>query len=191
MPHKINQKGFAAVEAVLIVIVIALVGGSGYFVWKAQKVVNTTYSNASKVAQSTPEKVTKKTNTSPQPQSYLVIKEWGVKVPLSDAIKDAYYIYTPKTQGSGGYVRLSLDAFKGTGCAADSTSIGEYSRLQKGDDDGFGNPFTPTESTPLVGSYYYEFIGAQAACSDDSAVSAKSLAARAGFQQAIKSVVAE
>ncbi|HSX45765.1 MAG TPA: hypothetical protein VLG27_02040 [Candidatus Saccharimonadia bacterium] len=36
MPIKLNSKGFAAVEAALIVLIVAIVAGTGYYVWHAQ-----------------------------------------------------------------------------------------------------------------------------------------------------------
>lgn len=62
---KSNQRGFAIVESLLIVVIIGLLGGVGYYVWHAQKQANDTLQAASKVAQSSPGKVVKKVpNTS-------------------------------------------------------------------------------------------------------------------------------
>jgi archaellum component FlaF (FlaF/FlaG flagellin family) len=52
VPHKHNQKGFAAVESLLILIIIAALVGVGAYVWRAQKQTNATLDAASKAAQS-------------------------------------------------------------------------------------------------------------------------------------------
>ena len=60
MPHKTNQKGFAALEAVLIVIIVALIAGVGYYVWHANRNAKATLDAASKSAQNSPSKTTSK-----------------------------------------------------------------------------------------------------------------------------------
>ncbi|HVX48388.1 MAG TPA: hypothetical protein VHA05_03465 [Candidatus Saccharimonadales bacterium] len=60
---KTNQKGFAAVEAILIVVIIAIVAGTGYYVYHTNKKSSDTLDTSSKVAQSSPGKVTKKKTT--------------------------------------------------------------------------------------------------------------------------------
>jgi len=54
-----NRKGFAGVEALLILVVIAIIGGTGYFVYQSQKKTNDTLNSASKSASVT--KTKKKT----------------------------------------------------------------------------------------------------------------------------------
>jgi hypothetical protein len=53
--HK-QQKGFSAIEALLITLVVAIVGGTGYYVWHANHNSDNTYSSATKSATSSPEK---------------------------------------------------------------------------------------------------------------------------------------
>jgi hypothetical protein len=49
-----NQKGFISMEAFLIIVVLVLVGGTGYFVYQATKKTNDTFSAAAKAADSSP-----------------------------------------------------------------------------------------------------------------------------------------
>jgi hypothetical protein len=49
-----NQKGFISMEVFLIIVVLALVGGTGYFVYQATKKTNDTFTAAAKAADSTP-----------------------------------------------------------------------------------------------------------------------------------------
>jgi hypothetical protein len=50
-----NQKGFISMEVFLIIVVLVLVGGTGYFVYQATKKTNDTFSAAAKAADSSPE----------------------------------------------------------------------------------------------------------------------------------------
>jgi hypothetical protein len=51
MPHKkSNQTGFAAVAGLLIVIIVLLVGGTGYYVWHTNRQANNTLNSASTAA---------------------------------------------------------------------------------------------------------------------------------------------
>jgi len=195
MPYRINQKGFAAVEAVLIVIVIALVGGSGYFVWRAQKNVNTAYNAASKVAQSTPEKVTKKASTTAQTQKYLVIEEWGVRMKLSTQLADAYYVINSDTPTSAYLSTRSLVA-AAPDCAADKVSVAAIYRLTDSEQQqATSNPDSGNiPGNVHIGDYWYGIVSAQAGCFDDSNNAAKTLwnttQPRSGFTAAEKTLEA-
>lgn len=117
---KINAKGFSAVEGLLLLVVAAILGFTGWFVWHSVK--NADKLNSQSVADSNPpaSSVNKLSNydecikatgsrileTYPQicvtkdgkqftqqsaPQKFLAIKEWGVKIPLSTNTADAFY----------------------------------------------------------------------------------------------------
>ncbi len=45
---KLNSKGFGAIEALLILVIIGIIGGVGYFVYSSQKKTNTVLDNAAK-----------------------------------------------------------------------------------------------------------------------------------------------
>lgn len=88
-----NQKGFSAVIVLLGLLLVVAVGFTGYFVWNTQ---NSKKDTAAEVAPATATKPETKQET-PAPakeeQKYLVIKEWGVKIPVSGEISDLSYIY--------------------------------------------------------------------------------------------------
>lgn len=68
-----NQRGFAAVEAVLLVVIVAMIAGTGYFVWHSNQVANKTlapdnsktptFKKATKPATTTPATSTKTTGS--------------------------------------------------------------------------------------------------------------------------------
>jgi hypothetical protein len=69
---KKSQRGFSAVEALLIVIIIGMLGGVGWYVWHSQKQVDKTYSQTanSSVSPKTKAKSTKTTATPLDPVIY-------------------------------------------------------------------------------------------------------------------------
>jgi Prokaryotic N-terminal methylation motif len=86
---KKNQNGFSAIEALLVLVILGIIGFTGYYVWHAKQ---NTDKNLAPDTSSVP--VTKKTSTSTVPVpsgTYLVIKEWGVKIATPSPINDATY----------------------------------------------------------------------------------------------------
>lgn len=59
---KFGQSGFATIEAVLILVILAMVAGTGYFVWHAKQNTNASLNQAAKLNTQTP-RVTKKPDT--------------------------------------------------------------------------------------------------------------------------------
>ncbi len=165
--HKIlNQKGFAAMEAMLVVVILAIVGGTGYYVYqannKATETQNQAQTNANTAA---PHKKNEKKSKPATAIEYLVVKEWGVELPLSSGIKDAYYIYD-----SNGYARLgtrSLTAMSAK-CAPDKVGVSVLSRQTVATHNANAQQSEPSWDHPVyntkLGNYYYGITHAQAAC---------------------------
>src|SRR5258708_23143776 len=79
-----KRSGFSIVEGLIVVLVIGLLGLSSWMVYQRIKTSATTTGASPNVNQ--------QTTTQPAPTvAYLTIKEWGIKLPLSASIKDAYY----------------------------------------------------------------------------------------------------
>jgi cytoskeletal protein RodZ len=100
MPTK--QKGFTAVEAILIIVVVGIIGFAGWFVWNSQKQTDKTLNDASKgsssiVATKKSDTVATNSSTASTAQTdttnYLVVKEWDVKFALPNQIKSVNYQY--------------------------------------------------------------------------------------------------
>jgi hypothetical protein len=170
-----NNQGFSVIEALLILFILGIIGFVGYFVWHSQKAADKTYSQTDTSSSPT---VTKKTSAvvgKTDAQKYLVIKEWGVKIPYtstdtltytitdgsdemslqvaSSTLAGKYGIYC-STFGSGGIFRLSgTDAYDVDG---NVTVAQAYSSNH--------------ESMTKLGAYYYRFIHDQGACSDNESV---------------------
>jgi hypothetical protein len=83
------QEGFSAVEALLIVIIVGMLGGVGWYVWHSQNQVDKTYSQTANSSVAPRPTAAKASPAASQPD-YLTIKEWGVKLPVTDS-NDKYY----------------------------------------------------------------------------------------------------
>lgn len=83
-----KQNGFSAVEIILIIVVVALLGVGGWYVFQNQNKPADTTTNTSQNDQPQEQK------TDEQPadpnEGYLVIKEWGVKLKMKEAAKVTY-----------------------------------------------------------------------------------------------------
>src|SRR5204862_168293 len=60
---KKNQSGFAAIEAVLILVIVGIIGGTGYFVWHAKQNADKSLDAANESAQGVAESTAAKANS--------------------------------------------------------------------------------------------------------------------------------
>jgi hypothetical protein len=165
----IDQKGFAAIETALTILIIAVIGGTGYYVYHANKKTNDTLNTSSQVAQSSPGKTKNKTNakfsTYPQSQKYLAIKEWGVRMPINNTVLAAssYKHFTQKPINPGdvsNWVEISAPytANVTLNCngAAQKGSSQTIARFANHND---AKNYTVLEDKGVkkIGNYYYAF----------------------------------
>lgn len=175
---KLNQTGFAPLEALLILVIVGVVGGIGWYAIHTKHQTDKILSQADQISKSTPVKSTAvDKNTSPL--KYLVIKEWGVRIPYSGS--DTYtYIYDANTPTIIDVISKNLsDKF---GCT--EFGAGEIGKATGSD------PSAPDEnSEPVaqydkenpgrfvhIGNYYYSFVHDQAACSGSVTLGAQNAA---------------
>jgi len=109
-----------------------------------------------------------------------VIKEWSVKIELSDTINDAYYIM------KNGYAYLSLTSLKNSSaeCAADKTGVaalGKYKTTDTEDMSGKTYAQLAAISGAVIGQDAYYLSRSQAYCSEDPIIRQKQQAAWDGF----------
>jgi hypothetical protein len=160
---KTNQSGFTPVAILLVLILVTIVGFAGYYVYKTQQNKKDDTKPTAADPASTPT-APSTTNT----QKYLVIKEWGVKVPLTTPIADATYLYKA-FDGGGSSVYLSTKsiASKYPECAANKTTLFAYGRFDNPNAlNDFGNQSIGADypNAPKVGTYYYYGVHPQAPC---------------------------
>jgi hypothetical protein len=165
-PTTRNQAGFGILPVLLIVLVIAALVGVGLLVYQRHKPNGTKNSAATGSTQSTGQQ---QSTTSKQPQqtAYLDIKEWGVKLPLSGTIKDAYYSVGGNvgTDGLPNTIWLGLTSLNSSGCNAsndDSPSfkpLGAIVRVLPTDHDpGTGKQYIQQDPNgATINGYYYGY----------------------------------
>ena len=162
-----KQAGFSIVEALVIIMGIVIVGTAGFVVYQHNR------PKVSEAAQSDTQTNNTKpaTDTDPKPVvAYLEIKEWGVRLPLTDAIKDAYYVLSVSSAGTDGVpdqVHLGLRSLDSSGCSAEGSNQGQDSalatifRVKPGYVDPVSNKPTTQEhpNGVTIGDYYYVVLG--------------------------------
>jgi hypothetical protein len=185
---KVNEKGFSVVELLIVILMFVLIGAVGYLVYKdhhtaVPKVVTVTKTTVAKPKTS---KITS-TGAATTP-SYLAIKEWGVRIPLSSSISDAYYYY------NNGYAYLSVQSHNNDQCAANNVSEGVMTRFSQSDVDPQTNQTLLSEHTTdavKVGNYYYFYTHPQAECSSDTTIQNQANIDMQAFEQAVKQIQVE
>ena len=144
-----RQTGFSVMEGVLVIVVIGLLSVTGWVVYQHNR---TKAANAAGGAQTTSQQ-SNVTTTPPAPTvSYLTVKEWGIKLPLSDSIKDAYY-----TVPSG--ISNDLDGLPSgiyLGLTSLNTSCGTTTPDSHGSDNALGaiTRVPPTYTEPTSGELF-------------------------------------
>jgi hypothetical protein len=166
------QNGFAVLEALLIVVILAIIGGTGYFVWHAKQNTDKSLSDTanSQPAISKPSKQTSdgSADTTKGSVKYLVIKEWGVKFPYPGDDTLSYKIDV--SPDSATIISANL-AKQYPGC--DQYGAGNLGRGHANDsvDEGDQTLGQLYQSDPSligkVGDYYYAFGHDQAACANN------------------------
>jgi len=193
---KKSQSGFAVLETILILVVIGIIGFTGWYVWHSRQATDKTFNQTgnSEVVKGALSDTTQKNNQSSQ-QKYLVIKEWGVELPLTSDYYDATYCFQPAhhyaeySAPDGPYVYLSSKSLGG------QTSVDKngqcdgllaIARYKIGDTIIYGGGETEifdrdkAKDAPKVGDYYYTIEGPHTAYSEDSSTQAKA-SALAGY----------
>lgn len=88
-----NQKGFSAVETVLVGVIISIIGFAGWFVWNSQKQTTKTPNNSNKGSTVVQTNKTTDSSTAQSTTTPVVVKEWNVKFAIPDGIKAVGYEY--------------------------------------------------------------------------------------------------
>jgi hypothetical protein len=163
---KNNQKGFTAVELLLVIIIIILMVFVCWFIYHTDH--KTTPANVSKTPSRT------MTTTPAVAAKYLEIPESGIRFKLSGAISDAYYVVN-----SDGFTYLSVHKFDNdgglSGCSASSSGTGNLGVVglvvakpgEPGADEA-GDPWTmqtiQQAGLQKVGDTYYGFQKGNGPC---------------------------
>jgi Tfp pilus assembly protein PilV len=89
--HK-SQNGFSAIEALLILIIVAIIGGTGWYVYNSNKNTNNIYNSANQSNQSAAKVAKAKPKTQATSSTkYIKITELGIQIPLASNVADLAY----------------------------------------------------------------------------------------------------
>jgi hypothetical protein len=191
MKRFIDKIGFAATESALVLVILGMLAGTSYYVWRSNQQAKASLDAASQSAASTVQthklasaKQIKSSPPQPQNAQYLTIKEWGVRFILPQAITNATYVMQAGIQNSA---FLSLKSFEGTPCGAKNASVGQLFRYSKTDKDVSSGKTYISEfgNNHQIGSYYYMFVAPQSACTNDNVVQSQASTASLQFSKAI------
>lgn len=164
----LNQRGFGAVEALLIIVIVGIVGGTGYYVYRANN--NSTNTQDSAQTDANTAAPHKKTDAKPTVQ-YETLTEWGVRAPVSGSLKLQYTMSSDGKQANFTSAQLlAVDS----ACTADfGGTISRYAPTDNASTGGASQTAkdraaqSDKSTYAYVGGYYYFFDHSQAACGSD------------------------
>ncbi len=161
MKTKMKEYGFALWELLIIIVVLAVVGGIGAYVWtkKSEQKTTTTSSNTD-TSQSG---VKESSKTTP----YFTIKEWGVRMPQTDV---GDFMYEMSSDGKSAELKSKKLQSLGHGCQ--EGFIGRIYRLLPTDlvpsegphDITVEQVIKETPDIPHIGGFYYFVVSPQQTC---------------------------
>jgi type II secretory pathway pseudopilin PulG len=184
-----NQKGFAAVETVLVIVILAIVGSTGYYVYHANQKTDAALNAASKAAASETAKADggkggggdSHAQTGPAKNEVFIINEWNVSAEIPRPPENAALIQYKITDGQPAAAQFTtqelIDA-GGSDCGADHEPAGMIVRAKTGNTfylgDGTSSGKTVAQELATgtfkpykhLGDYYYWYVHAQAGCGD-------------------------
>lgn len=159
---KLNQKGFTLLSILLVIVVIGIVGGTGFYVYKAQKDTKQSLTNVSTSNNASADTTKKQDNTNQQQQTatpkpaenknpgYVTIVEWGVAARIGNTAnseKLTYRIAKDEYGDDTAYFLLTENVSKNcreVGLALHRKTTGENSKYAK-----IGQGYYTPSATPM------------------------------------------
>jgi hypothetical protein len=200
--ESLNNKGFGLIAVLAVIVVLALASGAGAYVYHRDHKANNSNTTAHATTTGGRSHTTPSSKTQAQ-QQYLDIKEWGVKLPLSSAIADAYYVASTSSKDANeepNTVWLGLTSLDANGCSASNGNDGKSPILAA------LVRVSPTATNPVtgesykqqdpngvtVGEYYYGYTAYAGLQSGSKCGSATNLAAvNSAFKNAAAGITSE
>lgn len=149
---KKHQRGFGIIEIIILLVVVGVLALTGWWVYQNNR---TKVSDAAKGTSQSANNPSITTNPGPA-VTYLEIKEWGVRLPLGEGIKDAYYV-VPRG------ISLDADGLP-SGIIMGMHSLDASCGVVTSESPGFNNSFAeivralPDEKDPVSGRLYKELL---------------------------------
>lgn len=161
-----NQKGFSAVEGILIIVIVTLLAAVGWLVWSKKDKAVSPSSN-----QTNSQSTTTNVEDSDTEESSIDIAEWGIKIKTEHADKVTYVIENREGMLSHG----PSEAFDAVARFTIKPELLTDTSCKPGV-NLFRYKSTPTSQrvAKKIGDRYYEFDGAPGPCADDADTELKS-----------------
>jgi len=194
---KKNSQGFATIEAALLVVILGILGFTGWYVWHAKQNAEESLSSNNSTTPIIKNKSTTNTSvTTPvSTAKYLEIKEDKIKFPISGVLTDAYYFPDPENSSDIRTITFSthsLDSYNIAVCKAQAKPNAEVN-VQGAAQlyfDGVKSEITDITKYKQAGSYWFSIQASKDCKSDDPTVQAKITAVQAAFEEATQSITA-
>lgn len=157
-----NQFGFGAVVFLLAVVLVAVLGGVGYYVYASHK----STVSSSKTSTSSPVANTNNTATTAS-SNEMPITEWGVKMTKPASLASVHYDFVHDMDTStieGVRFKSNLES-QLTGECKDRVKFG-IDRLTKAELATFAYDPIPESTTKHIGNYYYVYHYVPTLCSE-------------------------
>jgi hypothetical protein len=211
---KLTQTGFAHIEAILILVIVVILGGTGFYVYHANKSSSNNLNSASKLdtanssssgGKGGPQAPEPGGSTNQAKTEVYLIPEWKLQAdvpapqdcPSSSSCLYDYTISTDSQPIAAKFTSQDLINLNKDNCSADEAPGGLIDRALGTDpyylDDGSTSGITVAQTLAKgnnepykkVGDYYYWYVHAQTACTDSS----KALALQNATAAFVKSVI--
>lgn len=178
---KKNQHGFTAIEALIIVLVVALIGCVVYIV--QDRISNKDDQKQSQSSVSTQGETNKEHATQEIKKGQpFVIKEWDVSAQLPESLTKGttlqYKVESDQGLSFAGFTSQQLVSIDKDNCGADNKPAGAILRAKAtdpylsatGEETGqtVQEALTEDSTKQKIGEYYYWYQSSQASCSDKS-----------------------
>ncbi|HEX5448015.1 MAG TPA: hypothetical protein VFW90_02325 [Candidatus Saccharimonadales bacterium] len=150
--------GFAALEGLLILVIIAIIGGTGWYVWHSKNQTNKSLTETTATSQSGVKAVAKPSaidNKDTSANEYLNIVEWGVRLKLKPQISDVYYTINGSDASLGLKSLDNLRTKDGAKCPADKNSVVMISKYEPSDYQSFLQSSGYEDTAVRIGDYDY------------------------------------
>lgn len=206
---KLNNKGFTSVEIFVVVLVVAAIGSTGWFVYKGQKKDEAKSSNITSfeeckaagkpIMESYPEQCNANGQTfvneaqkaqagsEESNKEYLEIPEFDVRLKVTEELSDIYYVKSSEPHK----LFFSLKSFKGLGGASCATDlVHNLALIQTTYEDALSDPFIGGEDRMdelvKVADKYYHVPHGGSTCSTEPSFMSKAKAFDSSFRSAVK-----
>lgn len=183
-----SQKGIVNADLIVVFVGVIVICATGWYVWRSKQNALSSLNSAQSVNSSKID-----TTSFSKTIGYLEVRELGVKVPLTSAIKDAYY--TPTIINGKTYYTFSvhsLDSCNDCRATATNPGIAAIDTYVDGQVDALVGDYSKSfpKAPSILGKRYYIMVS-KGGCTSSDAIKLASVcsAAELAFDSAYPGIV--